>query len=154
MKKAYSFITNWEIPAPLELVWNAVYHSENWPEWWAEVKQVREIVQGDKDGIGSLRNYIIKSPAGYHLEFQIALTEYREQQLLKGAVSGDLEGSGTWSFKELSGITYASCVWEVYTTLKWMNRFSFILSPFFSWCHSFVMRRGEEQLKKKLKDFK
>ena len=27
----YAFLTEWRIEAPLEAVWEAIYHSEGWP---------------------------------------------------------------------------------------------------------------------------
>jgi len=30
----YDFLTTWRLAAPLNLVWETIYHSERWTEWW------------------------------------------------------------------------------------------------------------------------
>ena len=41
--REYKFVTVWKTDAPLEKVWNEIYHSERWPEWWRGVEEVVEI---------------------------------------------------------------------------------------------------------------
>ena len=31
-EREYKFVTVWKTDAPLEKVWNEIYHSERWPE--------------------------------------------------------------------------------------------------------------------------
>ena len=135
MNKKYSFHTEWVIKAPLKEVWDAIYASLEWPHWWKGVNKVKEINAGDENGIGSIRIYTLSSPMAYTLSFQLAVTEHIPQQKLKGISSGELEGTGTWLFKEEQGITTAICQWEVATTIAWMNMFSFLLAPIFTYNH-------------------
>jgi uncharacterized protein YndB with AHSA1/START domain len=58
----YSFTTLWRISAPLERVWDAIYHSERWPEWWRGLESVLEIKPGDSGGVGSVRRFVWKAP--------------------------------------------------------------------------------------------
>jgi uncharacterized protein YndB with AHSA1/START domain len=30
----YHFVSTWQIQAPIERVWEEIYHSERWPSWW------------------------------------------------------------------------------------------------------------------------
>jgi len=37
---SYEFVTIWRIEAPIEKVWNEIYHTEYWSQWWKGVIQV------------------------------------------------------------------------------------------------------------------
>jgi hypothetical protein len=150
MTKQYHFITQWQFEAPLSDVWQAIYDSENWPSWWKSVKSVKETVAGDARGIGSIRTYTLTSPMGYHLSFNILLTDREDLLLLQGAASGHLHGTGSWYFTEQEGVTYVECHWQVATTVKWMNWLSFLLAPVFRYNHDLVMRNGARGLARKL----
>jgi uncharacterized protein YndB with AHSA1/START domain len=146
----YLFITDWYIKAPLKEVWDVIYESEQWPEWWDSVLAVEETVKGDERGIGSVRNYKMQSPVLYTLSFAITLTERTEYQLLKGNVSGQLQGIGSWKLEEKNGTTHVQIEWHVSTTIWWMNLFAFLLKPAFAYNHKLVMQHGAKCLAKKL----
>lgn len=149
--RQYSFTTNWQFKAPLEKVWQIIYESEQWADWWKDVESVVELEKGDENGIGSIRKYTLKSPTGYKLSFNLLLTERKDFELLKGNAIGDLVGTGAWYFQEKGDLTIVRCEWRVATTKKWMNTFAFILAPIFSFNHKWVMRHGKKSLTKKLK---
>lgn len=150
MKKHYSFTSQWQFRAPLTKVWDAIYESEKWPEWWSSVKEVTEIEKGNEEGIGSVRVYTLSSPTKYKLKFKLLVTERQDHKLLKGLANGDLEGTGIWRFSEKDGISTAECEWQVATTISWMNYFSFFLAPLFRFNHSLVMQQGAKSLAKKM----
>lgn len=150
MARKYSFVTNWYVPAPLEDVWELIYQSEDWPNWWRNVKSVVETVKGDEQGIGSIRVYKMRSPFGYTLNFSLLLTGREQHKLLRGIASGDLYGTGSWQFNHGDGITHIQCRWEVSTTIWWMNLFAFMLRPLFAYNHKAVMQSGGECLARKL----
>ena len=71
-------------------------------------------------------------------------------QYLEGIASGDLEGTGSWTFKETAGITEVHCNWHVATNIGWMNAFAFLLKPLFRYNHGLVMKNGAMALAKRL----
>lgn len=150
MNKKYSFYTEWQLEAPLNEVWDAIYFSTEWPAWWKGVNSVKELDTGDEHGIGSIRSYTLSSPMAYTLSFQLEVTEHIHHQKLAGFATGELEGTGIWRFSEKQGITTAICHWEVETTIRWMNFFSFLLAPIFIYNHKKVMEWGAKSLAKKL----
>src|SRR5690606_17528487 len=117
--KQYHFISHWQVSAPLQQVWDAIYLSEQWPEWWKGVVSVKEIKAGDSLGIGSIRTYRMRSPMLYTLSFNLQLTDREELKLLKGNATGELKGTGAWHFEHKNGITDVKCIWNVHTTLWW-----------------------------------
>ena len=63
----YEFITIWELRAPLDRVWDEIYHSERSPEWWKAVEAVDPIAPGDASGIGGVRRYTWRGALPYRL---------------------------------------------------------------------------------------
>ena len=146
----YKFITRWQIQAPVNDVWFAIYNSLEWPQWWKGVESVKMIQENNSFGINGIREYTWKSLLPYKLSFQMKLTEKEGYQFLKGIAFGELEGDGTWFFKEENGITNIQYNWNVKTNKSWMNFFAFILKPIFKLNHDVVMKWGAEGLAKKL----
>ena len=149
-KNAYSFVTRWQIEAPVAEVWNAIYESTEWPQWWRGVQSVRVIRENDAKGINGKREYSWKSALPYTLSFQMTLVEKIDNKLLCGVAFGELEGDGTWHFEQENGITKIQYNWNILTNKAWMNYFSFLLKPLFKYNHNVVMRWGAECLAKKL----
>ena len=108
------------------------------------------IRENDAKGINGIREYAWKSALPYTLSFQMQLVEKIDHILLRGTAFGELEGDGTWHFEHEAGITKVRYNWNVLTNKAWMNYFSFILKPLFTFNHNVVMRWGAECLAKKL----
>ena len=150
MPQQYSFITKWQIKAPVQSVWDAIFYSKEWPDWWKGVLAVKELVPNDAAGLNGISEYTWKSVLPYTLSFNMKLLERDELKRLYGEAFGELEGNGTWLFEETDGISYVQYNWNVYTNKAWMNYLSFVLKPAFRYNHDVVMRRGAEGLAKKL----
>jgi hypothetical protein len=150
MQEKYSFITKWQIKAPVKDVWDAIYNSLEWPQWWKGVIASHELEKGDNRGINGIREYTWKSALPYKLKFKSKLLEREDNKRLYGVAFGELEGEGTWYFYHKDGITHLQYDWHVFTNKKWMNTFSFILKPLFKYNHDVVMKWGAKGLAKKL----
>lgn len=150
MPEQYSFVTNWQLKAPVEEVWNTIYNSLEWPQWWKGLESVTEIQQNDASGLNGSRKYTWKSVMPYQLTFTLRLTEMELYKRLKGIATGELEGTGEWFFTEHNGITEVTYHWNIITTKKWMNNLAFLLKPFFRFFHNTVMHWGGKGLAKKL----
>lgn len=150
MKKRYSFVTKWELDTSLQKVWDAIYYSLEWPQWWKGVYSVTEIEKEDANGLNSKMAYVWKSILPYSLAFTMQLTVREPLKRLKGIASGELEGEGEWLFEENNGIVKVQYNWDVYTTKAWMNNLSFLLRPLFILSHNTVMHWGALGLAKKL----
>ncbi len=74
----YSFVTRWNVQAPLEKVWDAIYHSDRWPSWWNGVKKVEKIrpASGPHE-VGSVRRFTWKSRLPYRLTFAMTVRRGR-----------------------------------------------------------------------------
>ena len=146
----YRFVTIWHVTAPIESVWNEIYHSEFWPNWWKGVESVVELKQGDKDGIDSVRRYTWKSLLPYKLTFDMRTVRVEPLSIIEAVATGELEGKGLWQFSVDRTGTVARYDWEVETTKLWMNMLSPLARPLFKWNHDVVMGWGAEGLRKRL----
>ena len=146
----YSFLTTWKLKAPVSAVWDLLYNTEDWPNWWKGVQKVEVLKEGDSMKLGQKTRYTWKSFLPYTLCFDMTSRLIEQPHLMEGLASGELEGIGVWVFTENDGITTVQYCWDVNTTKKWMNILSPVLKPFFKWNHDVVMKWGAAGLAKKL----
>jgi hypothetical protein len=148
--KDYKFITIWRVEAPLEDVWNEIYHSLDWPKWWKGVEDVVEVQKGDERGVGSIHRYTWKSKLPYKLSFDMKTIRIQPPILLEGIAMGELQGRGLWRLSIEGSETVIRYDWNVETTKRWMNLLSPIARPLFEWNHNVVMSWGAEGLEQRL----
>ena len=138
----YSFLTTWLLKAEREQVWEAIYDSERWPQWWKGVLEAEKLEEGDDAGIGQFGRYIWKAKLPYRVEFFIRTTKVERPFLLEGDATGELAGVGRWRLFEQDGVTAAIYEWNVHTTKAWMNALAPVAGPVFKSNHDYVMRNG------------
>jgi uncharacterized protein YndB with AHSA1/START domain len=146
----YRLLTTWCLEAPIDPVWDAIYDSERWPEWWRGVESVLEVTPGDDNGIGQVGRYVWKSRLPYELDFEMVTTRVERPHLLEGEASGELAGTGRWRLFEARGTTAVLYEWNVRTTRAWMNLLAPIARPVFAWNHHWVMHNGGRGLAQRL----
>lgn len=146
----YRFLTTWCLGAPIDRVWDAIYDAERWPEWWRGVERVVELQPAGEDGSGQVARYTWKSKLPYELEFDMRTTRIERPNLLEGAASGELAGTGRWRLFESNGATAVLYEWDVRTTRPWMNLLAPVARPIFARNHDHVMRNGADGLSRLL----
>lgn len=150
----YEFVTIWRFKAPRQQVWDLIFHSENWPEWWPGVEKVERLKDGDANHIGAIHRYTWKSKLPYRLIFEMESTRVEPYTLIEGRAIGELQGVGRWQLSsEDNGdgeVTTVRYDWKVETTKGWMNLIAPLARPLFSWNHDVVMSWGGEGLAKRL----
>jgi uncharacterized protein YndB with AHSA1/START domain len=146
----YTFVTEWRLEAPIEMVWEAILHSEDWPHWWPGVESVMELEPGDAQGIGNRRRYTWKSRLPYRLTFEMRTTRVEPPVALEGRALGELEGNGRWQLSTDGPVTVVRYNWQVQTTKRWMNWLAPLARPLFRWNHDVVMQQGGKGLARRL----
>ena len=146
----YEFVTVWHVQAPLEEVWNEIFHSEQWPEWWRGVEEVTQLEKGGENRVGGISRYTWKSKLPYKLTFDMKATRVEPMSVIAGRAFGELAGEGVWHFTVEEGYTILRYDWNVETTKKWMNWLAPVLRPLFQWNHDVIMRWGADGLSKRL----
>ena len=149
----YSFVTLWRIRAPLPDVWQAIFQSERWPAWWRGVESVVEVEPAaGEHGAGSLRRFTWKSALPYRLTFNLRVIGSVPLQRIESRATGELEGTGIWTFQPDAGGARVRYDWNVRTAKPWMNLLAPAARPLFAWNHDVVMRWGERGLRSLLEE--
>jgi uncharacterized protein YndB with AHSA1/START domain len=143
---SYRFLTTWVIEAERERVWDAVYDSDSWPDWWRGVTRTERLADGDDRGVGQRGVYHWRARLPYTVRFEVVSTRVERPHLLEGDASGELAGVGRWRFYEDAGTTAVLYEWNVRTTRAWMNLLAPVAKPIFRANHDWVMRNGGEGL--------
>lgn len=142
MTNVYELTTRWEINTSRDDMWAivdaAVNSSEPMP-WWSALKVVHNN--------GTDLHLSARSPIGYSLRFRVHDLQVFKPDLLTYASDGDLRGSGSTTFHEISA---NACVldfeWKVAVDRAWMRATSPLLRPMFVLGHDLVMAQGEKKL--------
>ena len=145
-RSAYTFVTRWTIPAPIEQVWHEIAAPDEWPTWWRGVERVETLRPGDADGVGAIRRYTWRSRLPYRLTFNMETVKADPCHLIEGRATGELEGRGCWQLRTVDGVTDVQYDWEVDATKLWMRVAGPIARPLFSWNHDVVMEWGRQGL--------
>jgi uncharacterized protein YndB with AHSA1/START domain len=138
----YRFLTTWLIEAERERVWEAIWESERWPQWWRGVEEAVKLAEGDARGVGQFGRYVWRSRLPYPVRFEIRTTRVERPRLLEGEATGELAGTGRWRLFDEDGVTAVLYEWNVRTTKRWMNLLAPLARPIFKWNHDWVMRNG------------
>jgi hypothetical protein len=140
----YRFLTTWLLEAERGRVWDAIYDSERWPQWWRGVEEAEKLSEGDERGVGQRGRYVWKAKLPYRVNFEIVTTKVEAPHLLEGDADGELAGIGRWRLFEHQGVTAVLYEWNVHTTRWWMNMLAPVARPVFAANHDHVMRHGGE----------
>lgn len=149
--RQYRFLTTWLLEAERERVFDLIWESERWPEWWPGVIQATEISRGDDNGVGRRGLYEWRSTIPYPVRFEVTTTRVERPALLEGAATGGLEGVGRWRLFAGPDATAVLYEWNVRTTKRWMNLIGPVAAPLFRWNHDRIMRSGGEGLAHELR---
>jgi len=146
----YEFVTIWQFRAPQQAVWDLIFNSEDWPNWWRGVERVEKLQEGDANHVGARHRYTWKSKLPYRLVFEMETTRVQPISTIEGRAIGELQGQGLWQLTHDGSITTVRYDWKVETTKAWMNLLAPVARPFFSWNHDVVMGWGGEGLARRL----
>ena len=146
----YHFVSTWQIQAPIERVWEEIYHTERWPSWWKYVVGVDEVEPGGADGVGKRQHLLFRTRLPYTLGFDARATRVQPPSALEAEATGELEGTGRWALTPADGGTLVRYSWDIRTTKWWMNLLAPAARPAFNWNHDELMREGGESLARRL----
>jgi uncharacterized protein YndB with AHSA1/START domain len=146
----YHFVSRWQIQAPIERVWDEIYHAERWPSWWEHVASVQELEPGAADRVGARFRLLFRTRLRYALGFEVRLTSVQPPRKLEAEAVGELEGTGRWTLTPAEGGTLVRYDWDIRTTRWWMNLLAPVARPAFQWNHDQLMREGGESLARRL----
>lgn len=152
--RVYDWTTEWNIDAPLDVVYEALSRSEN--SFWPSM-QIARIVPDRRAADGQATHYRVKqaaSVARFAPPFHIVsrMTEIEELRRWRQVVTGDLAGAlETHFYTRPDGGTRIVYNWYVRVTNPLFNLAGYFVEPVFRASHDHVMREGEAGLRAQLR---
>ena len=146
----FALESNWVVDADIGVVWSALRAVDEWPAWWPYVESVRELRQGDDDGIGAVHRITWTSRLPYSIAFDVKVVEVAKPCRMVGEARGDLDGRGIWTLEADARQTRVRYEWRVEVAKPWMIALAPLLRPLFAWNHNQVMAAGETGLRRHL----
>jgi len=148
----YHFITQWIVTATCQEVSEILEDAEALKKWWPSVYlDVRVLNEGGINGIGKIVDLYTKGWLPYTLRWKFEVTASHKPNGFTIRAFGDLEGTGTWSFKQEGAQCRIIYDWNIVGEKPLFKYFSFVLKPIFARNHRWAMKKGMESLMLELK---
>ena len=121
------------------------------PRWWPSVYfSVKELVPGGDHGVGKIISLRAAGWLPYTLRINFRTIESRYPNGFSMEATGDLEGTGIWTFKQEGRFVNITYDWIIRANKAIIRHLSFLLKPIFRSNHNWTMKRGEESIKLEL----
>jgi hypothetical protein len=143
----YQFLTEWQVDAPHELVYEILKEGKDYPNWWPEV-YLRADYQpsGHAEGIGDRVTFLTKGRLPYRLRWTAEVLRRERPKTIEIAATGDFVGRGVWRLEPACQRIHVSFDWRLRADKPLVQGFSLIFKPLFEWNHHWAMARGYESL--------
>jgi hypothetical protein len=136
----YHFVTDVEVAAAPDPVWDVLDDATTWPAWWRELRRAAVLAPGRADGVGRHVRLDYRTALPYTIGFEAETTRVSRPTLWEAHITGDLEGTGRFEVIALDGGTRVRHIWIVRTTKPWMNALAPVARPAFAYNHDVLMR--------------
>ena len=144
---AYSFLTTWRVAGTVAEVRAVLSDSAALTRWWPAVYlDVVPRADGDPDGVGRTVEVFTTGWLPYTLRWTLRITETMTDTGFALAATGDLVGSGRWTFAQDGPEVVITYDWRVAATKPLLARLSWLLRGAFAANHRWAMDRGQESL--------
>jgi hypothetical protein len=147
----YQFLTVWRVAGTPEDVAAILGDASSLPRWWPSVylavePEGRTPESGLGPGIPSPVRLHTKGWLPYTLRWTLTVTEPVTRRGFALTASGDLNGTGRWTFEQDGPETVITYDWRVRAEKPVLRRLSWLLKPAFAANHRWAMARGQESL--------
>jgi uncharacterized protein YndB with AHSA1/START domain len=147
----YEIVSRWRVPGPIERAYEVLSDVEAAPRWWPQAyHRVCEIAPGNTDGDGRILEITTKGALPYELTWRLEILEMEPPRLIRLRASGELVGFGEWQLVETGGDVALTYTWRVRAEQPLLRRLEFLLKPIFALNHNWVMRKGEEGMRREI----
>ena len=152
MASDYQFFTEWRVAGTVDEVKAVLGDGPSLPSWWPSVYlSVVQVAEGGPGGLGAVLDLHTKGWAPYTLRWTLRITEPITDEGFAREATGDLEGTGRWTFRQDGPEVSITYDWRISATKPLLRRLSWLLRPAFSANHHWAMKRGEESLRLELR---
>jgi hypothetical protein len=148
----YEFRTVWRVAGTLGEVQAVLGDGAALARWWPAVYlDVRTLQEGGPDGLGSVLDLHTKGWLPYTLRWTLRITEPITDEGFALTATGDLTGTGRWTFEQDGPEVVITYDWQVSADKPLLRRLTWLLRPVFAANHRWAMARGEESLRLELR---
>jgi len=154
MSNDYQFVTEWRVAGTIDEVKDVLGDSDASAvaRWWPSVYlRVEQLEEGGEGGLGRVLDLYTKGWLPYTLRWTLRVTEPLTDVGYALSATGDLEGTGRWTFQQDGPEVLINYYWRVHATKPLLRRLGWLLRPAFSANHHWAMKRGEESLRLELR---
>jgi hypothetical protein len=147
----YRFLDRWRVEGTVREVSDIIENGKDLARWWPSVYlEVEELEPGGADGLGKLITLRARGFLPYTLRINFLTIESRSPFGFTLKATGDLEGTGVWTFEPDGPVVNITYDWRIQANKGVIRALSFLLKPIFAANHRWTMARGEESLKLEL----
>ena len=147
----YQFVTKWKFQADAGRLYDLLSKPQEYSRWITSFPiQVEPVASGNSEGIGHADRFTVKGYLPYSLCWELECIEARRPYTFTSLATGDLEGRGTWIFRQHLQETEVVFDWKIKLCKPFLRQVSFFLRPVFKWNHDWVMARWKEDLERAL----
>jgi len=147
----YLFIDRFIVPCDIETAYHYIKQIEEYPRWWGKVyKKIVKLRDAPPDTPGAKYRITVGGFLPYTLTIENEVTHIHRPHLIRFDADGDLQGNGTWLFRQLEGGTEIIYDWRVAANKNLIRIFSFLLKPLFRANHHYCVVKAKEGIEKDL----
>jgi len=145
----YHFEDHWDVPFPIQDVWDVLARPREFPRWWKGVylsAEPLDAVNGEPR-VGFRIAVVARGWLPYKLRFIIETLALEKPRLIVFKASGDFETDDSrWLLTPNDAGTRVVLDWNPMVKKPIVKLFSPALKPLFRWNHNWTMVRGQRQI--------
>jgi len=143
----YEFLTEWNIPAQRELVYEILKEGKDYPRWWPAVYLKADYEpSGREDHTGDRVHFLTKGWLPYQLRWTAEVVRHAYAHTIEIKATGDFVGRGVWLLDDEGDHTHVAFDWRLRADKPLLRWLSPLFKPIFRWNHAWAMARGYESL--------
>ncbi len=146
----YHFEDHWDVPFPIDDVWEVLSRSWEFPLWWHGVYlSAVPLDNVERPKVGARVAAVARGWLPYKLRFTVETTALDRPNLIAFKATGDFEtDESRWILRPqgTGAGTHVILDWNPIVEKPLVKLLSPILKPVFRWNHNWTMVRGQRQI--------
>jgi hypothetical protein len=139
------------VAATIEEVADVLSDPLDLPRWWPSVYlSAEEVAPPGPGGVGQQVRLHTRGWLPYTLRWLLTVSAADYPREFRITASGDLEGSGVWTFAPGRCHVDARFEWRVTATKPVLRYLSILMKPLFAANHRWAMREGQTSLEREI----
>jgi hypothetical protein len=148
----YAFRSVWRVTGTTDEVRDVLADGPSVHRWWPAVYlSVDSLKEGEESGLGAEVTMFTKGWLPYTLRWTLRITEPITDTGYALIATGDLIGTGRWTFLQDGPEVVITYDWRVSASKPLLRWLTWLLRPVFAANHRWAMARGEESLRLELR---